>query len=189
MEHNQPSRRRPYSLRAAEINKRFRSGHYIVRSLKAKANLKRTFPEKIADFMTKIFGNIVFLLLNVLWFIFWISLNSVILPALHIPPFDPFPYGLLTMVVSLEAILLAIFVLVSQNRAAVVADLREELDLQVNIITEQEITKLLHIVTDIAQAQGIDVSEDPVLKEMLEPINVKTLERALEREFTGDLPK
>ena len=96
----------------------------IFRSIKAKADAKRTTAEQIADWMTLSFGSMTFLLLNVLVFVLWILVNTNQIEA--ISPFDPFPFSLLTMIVSLEAIILAIFVLISQNRNAKVDDLREE---------------------------------------------------------------
>ncbi len=102
----------------------------IIRSLKARQNEKRSRAEKIADFMTASSGSIGFLIINVLWFVVWIVINLEIIPGLA--AFDPFPFGLLTMIVSLEAIVLAIFVPISQNRSSKISDLREEIDLQVD---------------------------------------------------------
>ena len=95
-----------------------------IRSFKAKANEKRSEVDKAADFLTASFGTISHLLFNVLFFVAWIVWNGGVIPGLAV--FDPFPFGFLTMVVSLEAIFLAIIVLISQNREARIADLREE---------------------------------------------------------------
>jgi uncharacterized membrane protein len=125
----------------------------------------------------------IFLSLNVVWFIIWIVINVGLIPGLE--PFDPFPFSFLTMVVSLEAIALAIIVLMSQNRAAKIADLREEVDLQVNKITEKELTKLLEIAAMLAEKEGIDLSQDEVLQKMLKRTDTKKLEAALEKEIQG----
>lgn len=153
----------------------------IIRSLKAKADAKRNFSQKLADWVTDTFGSIGFLMVNISWFIIWIAINTNLVPGLA--PFDPFPFGFLTMLVSLEAIMLAIFVLISQNRVAQLDDLREEIDLQVDIITEQEITKLMEMVSMLLKKNGIDLSQDSLLKEMLKPINVEKIEKALERQI------
>ena len=89
------------------------------------------------------------------------------------------------MIVSLEAIALAIFVLISQNRSGKIADLREEIDLQVDMLTERELTKLMHLTCAIAEKQGIDLSKDQELKKMLEPTSMSKIEHALEVQVIG----
>lgn len=153
----------------------------IIKSLKAEANKKRVVSEKIADAMTAACGNITFLVLNILWFLLWIAWNIGWIPQLK--PFDPYPFGLLTMIVSLEAIILAIFVLISQNRGAQVDDLREEVDLQVDIITEQELTKLMAMVALLLEKNGVNVSKDEELQEMLQPTNFEKIKKALEKQI------
>lgn len=152
----------------------------IIKSLKAKADAKRTLYEKVADWMTTIFGSIGFLGINMVWFFVWIVWNMGAIPG--IAPVDPYPFGFLTMIVSLEAILLSIFVLISQNRASKVNDLREEVDLQIDVITEQELTKLMELVARVAEKQGIDLSQDKALQHMLKPLNTEKIERVLERQ-------
>lgn len=151
-----------------------------MRSFKQKADSKRKPTEKAADFMTAIFGTVTFLVLNAVWFVAWILYNEFPLPGTV--AFDPFPFGLLTMIVSLEAIFLSIVVLISQNRAAKVADLREEVDLQVDVITEEEITKMLGLVAQIAEKNGINVKDDKTLQFMLKPTNLEKIEQKLERQ-------
>lgn len=162
-------------------NKFATSSRRIIRSLKAKANAKRSFTEKLADGMTAFFGSVPFLAANAVWFIIWIVINLGYLPI--VSPFDPFPFGLLTMVVSLEAIVLATIVLISQNRAAKVDDLREEIDLQVDMITEEELTKLMEIVTLIAKKNNIDLSNDQKLAEMLKPLEEEKIQKKLEKQI------
>ncbi len=152
----------------------------IIKSLKAKEDARRKPAEIIADWMTNTLGNIYFLALNILWFIVWILINIGAISS--VPPFDPFPFGLLTMIVSLEAIILAIFVLISQNRAAQVDDLREEIDLQVDIITEQELTKLIHMTSILMEKNGIDISGDKELQAMIKPTNMDRIEKILEKQ-------
>jgi uncharacterized membrane protein len=144
-------------------------------ALNARANAERTPGQRLADRMTESFGSSAFLIFNTIWFIAWIAWN-----ALPVPRFDPFPFSMLTMVVSLEAIFLSIFVLIAQNRSAKVDELRAEVDLQVNMIAESELTKLLQLVAKVAEKQGIDVSNDAELREMIAPTNLKKIERDLE---------
>lgn len=153
----------------------------IFRSMKAKANAKRTVMEKVADWMTSKFGSSNFLWLNVVLFAVWILINTNQIKG--IPPFDPFPFNLLTAVVSLEAIVLAIFVLISQNRTAKIDDLREETHLQLNLISEKEITKLIKMMAILLEKQGVDLSQDPELHKMIRPVSEEEIEKRLEKEI------
>jgi uncharacterized membrane protein len=153
----------------------------IFHSIKAKANAKRKPMEKLADWMTSNFGSNTFLWTNVLLFVFWLLVNTNKIEM--IPVFDPSPFNLLTNIVSLEAIILAIFVLISQNRTSKIDDLREETHLQLNLISEKEITKLMKMMEILLEKQGVDVSQDPELKKMLRPISEEEIEKKLEKEI------
>ena len=153
----------------------------VFRSIKAKADAKRTITERVADWMTSRFGGMVFLLLNIFIFIFWILVNSGKIKGISI--FDPFPFNLLTTIVSLEAIILAIFVLISQNRTTKVDDLREETHLQINLISEKEVTKLMKMMAILLEKNGVDLSQDPELKKLLKPISEEEIEKRLEKEI------
>jgi uncharacterized membrane protein len=85
---------------------------------------------------------------------------------LQLTPFDPFPFGLLTMVVSLEAIVLSTFVLITQNRMADMSDERADLDLQINLLAEYEITKILKLTDAIADHLGLREGKDPELNDL-----------------------
>ena len=154
----------------------------ILKSLKAKADARRSTSEILADWTTAKFGSVGFLIINVAVFTVWILINLGKISSL--PIFDPYPFNLLTMAVSLEAIILAIFVLISQNRSAKVDDLREETHMQINLIAEKEVTKALHILLMLAEKYGIDLSQDPELQKMLKPISATDLERMLEKEIS-----
>lgn len=131
--------------------------------------------------MTAQLGSMWFLMLNAAWFVVWILINTGVLPL--VAPFDPYPFGLLTMVVSLEAIILAIFVLISQNRGEKIDEIRDEVDLQVDMIAEREITKILELLTRVAEKNGIDLSKDVELHDMLRPTNTEKIEKTLEEQI------
>src|SRR5438045_4567266 len=109
-------------------------------------------------------------------FIVWILWN---VPGIPLPRFDPYPYGMLTTIVSLEAIFLSIFVLMTQSRESRIGELREELTLQVNLRMEEEITKTLHLVAGLYARLGLKMADDPELKGMLEPLDPKRIETDL----------
>lgn len=134
------------------------------------------------DFLTTRFGTIWFFNVNALFFVGWIVVNLGLIPG--IPPFDAYPFGMLTMVVSLEAIFLSIIVLISQNRAARIADLREEVDFQVNVQAEREITEIIRMLDGIQHNLGIE-HDNPDSKWMQSELDLRELERRIEREIAG----
>lgn len=168
-------------LDSSSLSPDFQSSRQIVKSFKAKADKNRTFSEKLADVFTEIFGSVPFLTLNAIWFIAWVAINLRFIPMIE--PFDPFPFGLLTMVVSLEAIILATFVLISQNRTEKIDDLREEVDLQIDITTEKEVTKLLELIKKLLEKNGVDLSNDQTLKKMLQEISEEKIEKVLQKQM------
>ncbi|MEO5568680.1 MAG: DUF1003 domain-containing protein [Gemmatimonadaceae bacterium] len=149
-------------------------------AIKAQHAAERTFIEGLADGLNEVASSTPFLLGHVAWFLFWITWN---LGLFGVEPFDPFPFGLLTMVVSLEAIFLSIFVLMSQKRESAIAELREELMLQVNLRMEEEVTKTLQLVAGLYTRLGHVMSEDAELGNMLRPLDVGTIERELTEEI------
>jgi uncharacterized membrane protein len=131
--------------------------------MRLKAARERTQEQRIADAITAFSGRMVFVYLHILWFSLWILLNSGLLA---IEPFDPFPYGLLTMIVSLEAIFLATFVLISQNRMSEQSEQRADLDLHIDLLTEYELTRVLQMLDAIQEKLGIPNDEDPELADL-----------------------
>lgn len=152
-----------------------------INSFKAKMDLQRKFSDKVADFLTDSFGTVLFLGINALWFGIWIIINTGPIPG--IVAFDPFPFGLLTMVVSLEAIFLAIVVLISQNRSAKIDDLREEIDLQINVRTEEEVTKILIILDRLHDHLGLPSEDDEELIVMKQKTDLEAIEKTLTAEM------
>lgn len=153
----------------------------IFKSIKAKFDSKRTLTEKIADNMSSLFGSNIFLTFNFLFFVFWILVNTNNIKGLE--AFDPFPFMLLTTIVSLEAIFLSIFVLIAQNRGNKIDDLREEIHLQLNFIVEREITKLMKMTSLLLEKNGIDISEDEEFKKMMHPVTEEEIQKSLEKEI------
>ncbi|MEH2302559.1 MAG: DUF1003 domain-containing protein [Nostoc sp.] len=131
--------------------------------LRAKAANKRNLQDRIADIITSFSGHIVFVYVHLVWFGAWIILNT---GKLGVHPFDPFPYGLLTMVVSLEAIFLSTFVLISQNQLSQESEYRANLNLQIALLTEHEVTRVLQMLDAIQDKMGIENDEDSELADL-----------------------
>jgi uncharacterized membrane protein len=139
-----------------------------IQRLESAANLHRTSVDRLADRVSSFGGSGHFLWVHVLWFGAWILFNTW--PGRR--HFDPYPFTFLTLVVSLEAIFLSGFILISQNQAARVSDRRNQLDLQINLLTEQENTKMLTLLQGIAKKLEVEVEEDPslhVLEQAMRP--------------------
>lgn len=144
-----------------------------LRAMKAQYASERTTIERWADRLNDVASSTPYLVGHVVWFLVWIPWN---LGWLGLRPFDPYPFGFLTMVVSLEAIFLSIFVLMAQKRESAIAELREEVNLQVNLRIEQEVTKTLQLVAGLYARMGYRVAEDGELREMLQPLDVHRME-------------
>ena len=131
--------------------------------IRQKAALKRSVQDRIADAITSFSGRMLFAYVHIVWFIVWILLNT---GRLGVPAFDPFPYGLLTMIVSLEAIFLSTFVLISQNRLSTEAERRADLNLHVGMLTEHELTQVLQMLDAIQDKMGIANDADGELADL-----------------------
>ena len=114
--------------------------------LRLKAARAHSVQDRLADAITFFSGRMFFVYLHIVWFGVWILLNT---GRVGVRPFDPFPYGLLTMVVSLEAIFLSTFVLISQTRLSEEAEHRADLDLHIGLLTEYELTRVLQMLDAI----------------------------------------
>jgi len=132
--------------------------------------------ERVADAITSFTGSMRFVYLHLVLFGLWITINLGWLP---LPRFDP-SFVILAMVASVEAIFLSTFVLISQNRMAALADKRAELDLQVSLLAEHELTRLVSLVREIADHHGIDAARDAELEEITQDIAPETVLEQIE---------
>jgi uncharacterized membrane protein len=145
---------------------------------------QRSMTDRVSDSITRFAGSSVFIVLHIVWFTVWIIVNLGRIHGIH--PFDPYPFTFLTMVVSLEAIFLSIFVLISQNRMAHQADRRAHLDLQINLLAEQENTMMLRMLEKLCEQQGIKTE---AVNEEIQALFEKTDLHALMHELEKQLPE
>ena len=124
--------------------------------VRLKAASEKSLQDRIANAMTSFSGSMLFFYIHLTWFSLWFLLNT---GHLGITPFDPYPYGFLTVVVSLEAIFLATFVLISQNILAREAERLTDLGLQTGLLTEHELTRVLQMLRAIQTKIGITNDE------------------------------
>lgn len=131
--------------------------------IRLKTARERSLQDRSADAITAYSGRMVFVYIHIVWFGLWIVLNT---GYLGLPPFDPFPYGLLTMIVSLEAIFLSTFVLISQNRLSEDVERRANLGLQIGLLTEHELTRVLQMLDAIQDKIGVENDADSELADL-----------------------
>ena len=118
----------------------------------------RTTAGRIADAITSVIGRISFATAHVAAISLWVIVNTSLVPA--ISAFDPYPFPLLCFLMSTESVLLAVFVLMKQNRMSYLSDRRNHLDLQINLLTEREVTRLLQITDRVARHLGVESGLD-----------------------------
>ena len=157
----------------------------LVAQLDETARSKRTPTDRAVDGITAFCGSMSFIWVHAAWFGIWIALSLV--PG--VKHFDPYPFQLLTLVVSLEAIFLSTFILISQNRQNRLAERRSHLDLQINLLSEQENTKMLMMLEAIVHHFNIP-DGDPevsVLAEATEPERlVRQIEKVIDKEVQSE---
>ena len=144
----------------------------------------RSLGERVSGAFTRFMGSMTFVVIHLGWFAVWFTVNLGGIPGVR--PFDPFPFGILTLIVSAEGVLLAIFVLVSQNRMSRLSDQRAHLNLQVSLLAEQESTKLLQKVQEIAAHLGVEESGQD---EEVQRLSQSTHLGALAEELKKSMPE
>ena len=142
----------------------------------------RSPADRVSDAINRATGSTPFVTIHVAWFAGWLLVNTGSVPG--IPPFDPYPFSFLTLVVSLEAIFLSVFVLMSQNRMTRQADKRAHLDLQVDLLAEQELTAMLQMQRAICRKLEIEVDvADGRLRRLLEDTDIDKLAADLDEQL------
>jgi uncharacterized membrane protein len=130
-----------------------------IAAVEREAQAQSSSADRIAGAITRFCGSMAFVWVHAVWFGIWIVWTTA-LPITHL---DPFPFSFLTLVVSLETIFLSTFIMISENRQERVAERRSHLDLQINLLSEQENTKMLELLGKIATKLGVDPNDDPTI--------------------------
>jgi uncharacterized membrane protein len=150
----------------------------LIAELEASAKSSRTDMDKFIDAISSFVGSMLFVWIHLIWFTSWTLINRF-----SAKPFDPFPFNLLTLIVSLEAIILSTFILISQNRQGRIAERRAHLDLQINLLSEQENTKILSMLTSIMTRLEIEDNDTDasLMMESTQPQNmIQQIEEIIE---------
>jgi uncharacterized membrane protein len=140
---------------------------------------RRPRAEKIADAITRFTGSMRFVYLHLALFGTWILVNVGVFA--FIPRFDPYPFVMLAMFASVEAIFLSTFVLITQNRMAALADRRADLDLHVNLLAEHEITRVIHLLDAVARHLGVEPEAPEELDELKRDVRPEQVLETIQR--------
>lgn len=150
-----------------------------LRERRRREEAKAGLQEKIAGAVTAFTGSMTFVYVHLAILAAWVAVNVGLVPGME--PFDR-TFVILATAASVEAIFLSTFVLISQNRAAEAADRRADLDLQINLLTEHEVTRLMTLTAAIAEKLGVQESRDPTLEELQRDVAPEAVLDRLERE-------
>ena len=148
-----------------------------IADLEQAAKAQLTTADLVADRITRFCGSMPFVWVHVIWFFGWIVGNTV----LPIKAVDPYPFSFLTLVVSLEAIFLSTFIMISENRQERIDERRSHLDLQINLLAEQESTKTLRLLEMIAKHLGITETNDPDIDVLAQATRPENLIRQIDK--------
>lgn len=146
---------------------------------------ERSWSNRLADTIGTFAGTITFVIIHLVAFVAWAVVNRSMVPG--VPAFDPYPFNLLTMIVSMEGVLLSTFVLIKQNRMGVRADRRAHLDLQINLLTEKEVTKVIQLLEHVVTHMGIErEAVDAETRELGQVTAIGELARELKQTLPED---
>jgi uncharacterized membrane protein len=145
----------------------------------------RDLKDRAGDAIAGFIGSMTFVIAQTVALVAWIVINEELVPGL--PAFDPYPYVLLTMIVSLEGVLIATFVLMKQNRMSRRADQRSHLHLQIDLLAEKEVTKILQLQQLICRHFGIrEAADDSEVGELAQQTAVENLAEELEKKLPAE---
>ncbi len=145
---------------------------------------RKRLQDRVADAITRFTGSMVFVYVHLLFFAAWFVFNAKIVRGVR--PWDPYPFVMLAMIASVEAIFLSTFVLISQNRMQVLGDKRADLDVQVNLLTEHELTRLLTLVD--AVARKLEVEPPPDVRDLEVDVAPSDMLGEIERDIDDEHP-
>ncbi len=145
---------------------------------------RRSFPERLADAVGGFAGSLTFVAAQSGFLVVWLLVNSGRVPAIR--PFDPYPFQFLGVLVAMEAVILSSFILMRQNRMMRRGERRNHLNLQVDLLAEKEITKLLQMVRAICAHMGLrNLATDKEIRELSRPTSIESLSKSLDDQLPG----
>ena len=159
--------------------------HVVHRNIEALAEHRRqeearkSFSDRVAGLITAFAGSMTFVIFHAVIFGGWIVINARVLPV--VKPWDPFPFVMLAMIASVEAIFLSTFVLINQNRMQRLADRRAELDVQIGLLTEHELTRAIQMLDGISHRLHAPRPPETELQEIKQDVHPEKVIQEIER--------
>ena len=145
---------------------------------------RRYSSERLADAVGVFAGSLLFVVLHLVLLVAWLLINSGRIPSLR--PFDPYPFSLLGVIVAVEAVILSSFILMRQNRMMRRGERRDHLNLQVDLLAEKEITKLLQMVRALCGHMGLkDIMADKEIRDLSQNTSIESISQTLEDRLPG----
>jgi uncharacterized membrane protein len=146
---------------------------------------RRTAAERMGDFLGAFVGSLTFISIHALWFAAWILVNTLQIP--HAPHFDPLPFPILDVMVAIEAIFLASFIVMRQSRLSRRSDERDHLILQVLLLAEKEVTAVLQIERQIAARVGLsEVAKDSEITQLSQRTSIDDVAQSLKESMPSE---
>lgn len=153
----------------------------VIKKIEEEFNKQRSLADFIGDSIGGAASNIIFVLVHLVGIVSWIVINADYFP--YIKPFDPYPYSLLSFIITTESVFLFMFVLIKQNRMTRRAEQRSHLNLQLTLLVEQELTKALQMLEKVSQSIGTQDAADNKTMELSKETHVETLVEKLDEAF------
>lgn len=154
------------------------SANFLNKSLESYTEFEEKWVDALAKFLTKSFGTLHFLIATIIFILIWIVINLGLIPGIN--PFDLYPFVWLVTLVQLFSIVLSITILISQNQEERISEVRQQMDFEINVRAEQEITKILQMIEDIHAKLGI-AKPDNELEQMKESIVISEVKEDVEK--------
>ncbi len=156
----------------------------LIKKIEEEFNSHRTLGDFIGDSIGGVASNIAFVVVNLIFIVTWIAINSGYF--LSREAFDPYPFGLLSLIITTESVLLFMLVLIKQNRMTRRAEQRAHFALQLTMLVEQELTKVLQMLEKVSGSMGVSTSTDSKTKALSEETHLETLAEKLDEAFPED---
>ena len=151
------------------VRNRIRVSNFLNKSLESYTEFEEKWADALAKFLTRSFGTLRFLILTLIFIILWIIVNIGLVPGIN--PFDLYPFFWLVTLVQLFSIILSIIILISQNQEMRINEVRQQMDFEINVRAEHEITKILHMIEEIHKEIGISKVDKEDVEQVIEEKN------------------
>jgi len=160
------------------MSEKTRISSFLNKSLESYTEFEEKWTDALAKFLTKSFGTLKFLILILFFIVLWVVVNLGLIPG--ITPFDIYPFIWLVSLSQLFSVVLSVTILISQNQEERINDVRQQMDFEINVRAEQEITKILQMIAEIHAKIGI-AKVDKELEQMKEAISISDIKENVEQ--------